>query len=613
MSKSQFAANPDEEIRRAFTLYAMDFTAKEATKAALKQNGLEMALLEEEEDAGMWGDIDTIRLLDEETQEPLPGVYESTEEAIDEGGWTPGQGFDFVVRQVPAKIRELSLDELLQALDPAGNLREEAKAANLTLPDEEIRSLRDLANDNVRRSEYVPRGATSEEEAFAGIDSKRGYTPISRSKLLSRNEDGTEDRKSKCVFWGCASRFLCKVLLMISLLDFRSCLCCIHQTSNTTRQSLNNLKTALMHVMDAMVSHGALIVDVTDGGSNFEVAKRLAKMWECEEVFFDTVNKDGDAAAKLPPMTTVMETGSQTAKVGYASCDNDSMQFLETRRDRQKGTLLPEEARSILGEEGTEALIGVFDAVSEIGKSIVRIAVAASSLENGAFDDIVENASRAAAMMADELLDDGRSDSSGSKYSVCMSPHRLCSYTNNQLPAKQEENDENMNEVDAEPQSSSREVFGAHTDSTWVTIVPVAAVSGLEVFDEAAEEWYRPELAARRQWEKEQKEQGKDPKALTETVDGISLPWHCRYVVMMPGELLQLATRNEIAAAVHRVVATKDCPSRLSAPILLRCRPGVKMDVPKYLGGSLGDSLLDECDGMTIEEIHDALQPTTFQ
>jgi hypothetical protein len=199
MSKSQFAANPDEEIRRAFTLYAMDFTAKEATKAALKQNGLEMALLEEEEDAGMWGDIDTIRLLDEKTQEPLPGVYESTEEAIDAGGWTPGQGFDFVVRQVPAKIRELSLDELLQALDPDGNLREEAKAANWTLPDEDIRSLRDLANDNMRRSEYVPRGAASEQEAFAGIDSKRGYTPISKSKLLSRNEDGTEDRKSKCV------------------------------------------------------------------------------------------------------------------------------------------------------------------------------------------------------------------------------------------------------------------------------------------------------------------------------------------------------------------------------------------------------------------------------
>ena len=135
MTKSQFAANPSEEIKKAFTLYAMDFTAKEATKAALNQNGLEIALSEDEEDEGMWGDLDTIRLLDNNDQ-PLPGIYDSTEEAIDQGGWVPGQGFDFVVRQVPAKIKELSLDELMQALDPDGSLREEARQNNMTLPGE---------------------------------------------------------------------------------------------------------------------------------------------------------------------------------------------------------------------------------------------------------------------------------------------------------------------------------------------------------------------------------------------------------------------------------------------------------------------------------------------
>jgi len=198
MSKSQFAANPNEEIRRAFTLYAMDFTAKEATKAALKQNGLEIALLEDEEDEGMWGDLDSIRLLDETTQEPVPGaVYESTEEAIDVGGWKPGQGFDFVVRQVPAKMRELSLDELLQALDPDGTLRQEAQEKNMTLPDEDLRSLGDLANDSVRRTGNSPRGATNEEEAFAGIEGKRGYRPIHLTNLLAQQENGEENSESK--------------------------------------------------------------------------------------------------------------------------------------------------------------------------------------------------------------------------------------------------------------------------------------------------------------------------------------------------------------------------------------------------------------------------------
>jgi hypothetical protein len=202
MTKSQFAANPNEEIRRAFTLCAMDFTAKEATKAALQQNGLEIVLQQDEEDEGMWGDFDSIRLLDKETGKPVPGIYESTEDAIDIGKWEPGQGFDFVVRQVPAKIRELSIEELMQALDPDGSLREEAKANNMTLPNEDIQSLGDLANDGVRRTENAPRGATTEDKAFAGIPNKRGYKPIAIGDLLaSGSQGGSENPDSKSDCW----------------------------------------------------------------------------------------------------------------------------------------------------------------------------------------------------------------------------------------------------------------------------------------------------------------------------------------------------------------------------------------------------------------------------
>ena len=76
-------------------------------------------------------------------------MYDSWDDAVDQ--WTPGESFDFVVRQVPAKIRELTLDELLQALDPKGELREEAKSQGVFMPDEGIQSLQDLANENVRR------------------------------------------------------------------------------------------------------------------------------------------------------------------------------------------------------------------------------------------------------------------------------------------------------------------------------------------------------------------------------------------------------------------------------------------------------------------------------
>lgn len=200
-----------DDIREAFTLYAMDFTAKEAARAALDQNGLEMVLQEEEEDQGMWGDVEAIRLYDEATGIAFNTLYDSLEDAAK--NWSPGQPFDFVARQVPAKIRELSMDELLEALDPDGALREEAKTlkgdegadpdeeALLSIfDDDNIMSLSDLANENVRRTEAAPRGATVASEAYAGGTS-RGYSVIKRSDLLqdSMNADGTENDKSKCL------------------------------------------------------------------------------------------------------------------------------------------------------------------------------------------------------------------------------------------------------------------------------------------------------------------------------------------------------------------------------------------------------------------------------
>jgi hypothetical protein len=318
-------------------------------------------------------------------------------------------------------------------------------------------------------------------------------------------------------------------------------------------------------------------------------------MWQAAADFF----QQQDQAETMPQgMVTVAETGSSHAKVGYASYDNGNLQVLETRLERSSGMLLPEQAQSMLGAKSCEAIERAFGLVASAGKDIVRLTVAASSVEAGVLAG--DAASKAALLLANELVDDSRAlpkgtDIEHAECAVSMSPHRLCRYSNN--GAEKKAND------------PTREVFGAHTDSSFVTAVPVAAVAGLEVYDEAGEQWYRPEKNARKHWQKQQVAAGKDPEALTETTaDGVELPWHSRYVVMIPGELLQLATRNEVPAAVHRVVATEGKASRLSAPILLRGRSGMTLDIGRYLGSTGEDPLLEECNGMTIEQIHDSMQ-----
>lgn len=489
---------------------------------------------------------------------PFPKkIFDSWDEAVDH--WSPGQSFDFVARQVPAKMRELSLEELLQAMDPDGSFRQQAKSAGISMPDETIKSLKDMANENVRRTEMSPRDTVTEEEAFSGVTNKRGYEIINADNLTihSMNTDGTEN------------------------------------------------EDVLMHVMDAFANHGCLIVDVTNGGTTFEDATTVARMWNAVGIFFDSVSLD-EKLEKIPYMSCMDEVGSPHAKLGFASYQEGNMQFLETRLHRE-GVILPREAISFVGQPGCEALIETFRIVAEVGKNIVRIVMGASTRETGLLDG--EQAARAAVLATNELLDDGQSINTSIEHSegkVSMSPHRLCLYTN-QLSST----NDNAESSKMFSTPSTKEIFGAHTDSTFVTAVPVAAISGLEVYDEDSAKWFRPEKAARLHFQKYLAGRGMDLNALTEDVDGTDIPWYSRYIVFMPGEMLQLCSRNECMAAVHRVVTNVGKPSRLSAPVLLRGRPGVKLDARRYLGGLASDDfLLRSCDGLTLEDIHDAMQPS---
>eukprot|EP00978_Attheya_sp_CCMP212_P005042 scaffold11145_cov42-Attheya_sp.AAC.1 len=66
-----------------------------------------------------------------------------------------------------------------------------------------------------------------------------------------------------------------------------------------------------VHVMDSMVSHGALVVDLTDGGATYQDALAFARMWNVTGAFFDASEEDKTVA--LPPMKPAEGAGSKHA------------------------------------------------------------------------------------------------------------------------------------------------------------------------------------------------------------------------------------------------------------------------------------------------------------
>lgn len=596
------------ELEDVYKLYSMEMTAKEAVKAALDQNGLELALEESEENQWLL-DADSIQLIDPETNqvESAEEIYDSFDAAVEEGDWEPGQPFNFVMRNVPARLQEMDISDLLKSLDPTGALRDEAKERGISMPDEEIKTLKELGKDSDRRTKIAPYEIQDERSVYKGDESK-GYAVINRSDLLadSMNNDGTENGAT------------------------------------------------VMHVMDALVNHGCLVIDLTDGGTTYKDALLMSELWKNTENFFESVKNDSELASSLPPMKAVENIGTPHAVAGFNSYNDGAMQFLETRIAQKtelnhEESIIPKEAADILGSERVRSNIDAFKLLSAVGKDIVRISVAATNMEFNGFEndntqtesksgdlpfisgltfeeaelsglnvDETEKssyqlASDAALLLAEEIIDDGTCGSQApintEHVEISMSPHRLCRY-------------EGISGENSKPNENLKEIFGAHTDTSFVTLVPVAAISGLEVFDEDAFMWLRPELLARRAWEQEKMKRGEDPSSVTESVvilDGdtekrVQLPWYCRYLVAMPGELLQIASRNEIASAVHRVVCAKQGEARLSAPVLLRPRAGVRMDVERYFGSidTVGP-ILKECDGMSLQDIYDALQPSSYR
>jgi hypothetical protein len=597
-SRTSLSINTDLTTQRIIYELILKTTAKEALKVTLQQSGLQLAIDNDLDDNG-WGTLESIRVYP--TDQSMEQTFDSWESLLlqeSDNVWAPGVPFSFVIRNVPTFRKAVSIDDLLLSLDPDGSLRDQAVSSGMIKEEMDsddgddddaenkiyhpITSLKELFEDNNRRVEESPRVVEGVDTAYTGMN-KGGYRIIHALDLFN---------------------------MVNEINDY------LDRNKTITSSMINKYKNTTMHVMDAFVSHGCLIVDLSDGDSNQSQAQVLHQMWETTESFFRDVASNSEKRNTLPSWQSVQEAGSRHAKVGYRSDPISAMLVLETRHNLTDGHILPQETKELFDTDGYSSMRRAFHMITELCQTVIQIAVGACTNEICGVNPTA--AMTGAKHLVNELVDNGKQISTTSaecsnKYTVSMSPHRLLQYGPNEMTCNESGN--------------NSEIFGAHTDTTFITAVPVASVAGLEIFDEAAQLWYRPELAVHRY------HSDKENDSLPMT----TLPWYTRYVVLMPGELLQLVTCNEVPAAVHRVIdgynnnnkqvddsaiITTSSSVRYSAPVLLRGRSGMRFDCERYFGirtthekqqqsEEMTESLWPvwvECQNMTMDEIYTSLQ-----
>ncbi|KAL9181179.1 hypothetical protein ACHAXT_009984 [Thalassiosira profunda] len=298
----------------------------------------------------------------------------------------------------------------------------------------------------------------------------------------------------------------------------------------------------------------------------------------------------------------------------YAGYDEDvngegKMQFLDTRLlPNMQGIdplMLPMEVGELVGSKSLDAAHDGMNTLLDIGTQITS---AVLDMDTKSADKLIDDGTH---------VQQGCSDSTQQPNSELMagdvsnSYHRLIRYL--------------------QPQpSSTAAAFKPHVDSTFLTLIPMPELPGLEVWcpsssasDESSDprgEWVRPMI----------------PFDVSLEQDPAS---DCAYVIAMTGEFLQLTSNGDVPTCIHRVIPPQHAKKnatykpRVSAPMFLRPRRGAGacLDVGRDLTlvdqPTLSESepqqsiavgeesalyfekgLLEECDLMHLWSAHDIMK-----
>ncbi|KAL9185057.1 hypothetical protein ACHAXT_002834 [Thalassiosira profunda] len=337
--------------------------------------------------------------------------------------------------------------------------------------------------------------------------------------------------------------------------------------------------------------------------------------------FFDGVDGDGNDAASNIAARSLKDLGVfRIANNVHAGFDHnvneeDKMQVLYTKlipgqTNDEDPLLLPLEVGELVGAQSLSRAHSGMGTLFDIGSQITS---AVLGMESESTNKLLDDCSRLT-----ETTNHAMTPENHEKIADTMSNsyQRIIRYLKPK-PASSSSNE------GAEDDAA----FWPHVDSTFLTLIPMPEIAGLEVWCPSSRYAESDDLAERGEWVRPIKPSVDD----TNTGDAGETTNDDDYihVVALAGEFLQLLSDGQVPTCIHRVIApqppslpafgvapTKYKP-RVSAPLFLRPRrgAGAVLEVESDLRDSdatglyFEEGLLDECDGNASVELHGLHEP----
>ena len=196
--------------------------------------------------------------------------------------------------------------------------------------------------------------------------------------------------------------------------------------------------------------------------------------------------------------------------------------------------------------------------------------------------------------------------------------------------------------ADAENDEETDAAFWPHVDSTFLTLIPMSEIPGLEVWCPSSENAESSDLAQRGEWVRPSRPTigvYDEDESITGKGDNDDEK-DCAYVFALAGEFLQLLSDGRVPTCIHRVIPPRPpspsldafnsfAPSnngekykpRVSAPLFVRPRRGEEAileydstimseeERAESRGLYFEEGLMEECDGMLIWDYMTCMSP----